>query len=133
DIWLEVHVAPTPVGISIFFRDTSERRKAEEERVLAQKQIHHMARHDALTGLPNRQFLREVFAQALNGPGATRSAALSLDLDGFKSVNDAYGHPTGDLLLRHVADRLRTCVDETDVVGRLGGDEFIVLKPDIGR
>lgn len=133
DLWLEVHVAPTPEGISIFFRDTSERRKAEEERVLAQKQIHHMARHDALTGLPNRQFLREVFAQALSGPGATRSAALSLDLDGFKSVNDAYGHPTGDLLLRHVADRLRTCVDETDVVGRLGGDEFIVLKPDVGR
>lgn len=133
NLWLEIHAAPTPEGISIFFRDISERRKAEEERALAQRQIHHMARHDALTGLPNRQSLREMFAQALNGPGHVKSAALSLDLDGFKSVNDAYGHPTGDLLLRHVADRLRNCVDEADVVGRLGGDEFIVLKPDVGR
>ncbi len=133
-IWLEVHAAATPEGLSIFFRNITERRNAEEERALAQRQIHHMARHDALTGLPNRQFLHEIFGQLLNGsPHDKAVAVLSLDLDGFKSVNDAYGHPTGDLLLRQVAERLRNSVRRGDVVGRLGGDEFIVLRPGIGR
>ncbi|MDW9478687.1 PAS domain S-box protein [Sinorhizobium meliloti] len=128
-IWLEVHAAPTSEGISIFFRDITERRNSEQERLLAQRQIHHMARHDVLTGLPNRQYLREVFEQALDNPveGAS-TAVLSLDLDGFKAVNDAYGHPVGDLLLRQVAERLQQCVAEPDVVGRLGGDEFVVLR-----
>lgn len=128
-IWLEVHAAPTSEGISIFFRDITERRNSEQERLLAQRQIHHMARHDVLTGLPNRQFLREVFEQALDNPVEdTSTAILSLDLDGFKAVNDAYGHPVGDLLLRQVAERLRKSVAASDVVGRLGGDEFVVLR-----
>ncbi|NRP21915.1 putative signaling protein [Ensifer adhaerens] len=114
------------VGIAL---DITERRNAELERSLAKKQIHHMARHDALTGLPNRQFLSEEF-ELLSGeiaPG-TRIAFLCLDLDGFKGVNDAYGRPAGDLLLRRVAERLRDSVLHSDIICRLGGDEFGVLR-----
>ncbi|ACP22262.1 conserved hypothetical protein (plasmid) [Sinorhizobium fredii NGR234] len=127
--WLEVHAAPTFEGISLFFRDITERHKAEQERLLAHRQIHHMARHDAVTGLPNRQFLREAFERLFEGTRArSKTAVLSLDLDGFKAVNDAYGHPTGDLLLRSVAERLRRCVEGGDTVARLGGDEFVILR-----
>jgi diguanylate cyclase (GGDEF)-like protein/PAS domain S-box-containing protein len=128
-IWLEMHAAPTAEGLSLFFRDITERWNAEQERSHAQRQIHHMARHDALTGLPNRQFLREAFERLLDEPDEkTKTAILNLDLDGFKAVNDAYGHPAGDLLLRHVSERLRNCADERDVVARVGGDEFVVLR-----
>lgn len=90
-----------------------------------------MARHDALTGLANRQFLREAFERLLDeSQGKATTAILNLDLDGFKAVNDAYGHPAGDLLLRRVAERLRACANENDVVARLGGDEFVVLRAD---
>ncbi|NRP74904.1 putative signaling protein [Ensifer psoraleae] len=117
------------VGIAL---DSTERRNAERERLLAQKQIHHMARHDALTGLPNRQFLREEFERVSGqiAPG-TRTAVLCLDLDGFKAVNDAYGRATGDLLLRRVAERLQNCIKQSDILCRLGGDEFAVLRTGI--
>lgn len=114
------------VGIAL---DITDRRNAERERLLAKKQIHHMARHDALTGLPNRQFLREEF-ELLSGeitPG-TRIAFLCLHLDGFKAINHAYGRVTGDLLLRRVAERLRVRVLQSDILCRLGSDEFGVLR-----
>ncbi|PDT44759.1 PAS domain S-box protein [Sinorhizobium fredii] len=114
------------VGIAL---DITARRNAEQERLLAQKQIHHMARHDAVTGLPNRQFLREEFERLSDqiAPG-TRIAILCLDLDGFKAINDAYGRATGDLLLRHVAERLRNFLKQSDMICRLSGDEFVVLR-----
>ncbi|WP_034817253.1 EAL domain-containing protein [Ensifer sp. BR816] len=117
------------VGIAL---DITDRRNAEEERLLAQKQMHHMARHDALTGLPNRQFLREEFERFSGNivPG-TKMAILCLDLDGFKAINDAYGRASGDLLLRRVAERLRNCVKQSDILCRLGGDEFVVLRTGI--
>jgi diguanylate cyclase (GGDEF)-like protein len=91
-------------------------------------QIVHMARHDALTGLPNRRKLEERLdhAVAIAERGQT-SAVLCLDLDRFKAVNDTFGHPIGDLLLQAVAERLLACVREVDTVSRLGGDEFVVL------
>ena len=101
-------------------------------RVALQKQLEHTALHDQLTGLANRVLLQERMDEALSG--ATRSgsplAALFLDLDGFKSVNDHLGHTVGDAVLREVATRIRAEVRSTDVVGRFGGDEFIVLCPD---
>jgi diguanylate cyclase (GGDEF)-like protein len=98
---------------------------AGEER---KAQIIHLARHDALTGLANRLALQERLDQtvAMAGRGQT-SAALCLDLDRFKAVNDTFGHPTGDLLLQAVAERLLACVRDVDIVSRLGGDEFVVL------
>jgi diguanylate cyclase (GGDEF)-like protein/PAS domain S-box-containing protein len=133
-LWIEVHASPTEDGLSIFFRDTSERRRAEQERFQAQTQILHMSRHDVLTGLPNRLLFRERLERALLEAAADTSlAVLTLDLDGFKAVNDTYGHPVGDVLLRQVADRLRACVRESDTIARIGGDEFVVVQPSLHR
>ena len=95
------------------------------------KHIAHMASHDALTNLGNRVLLRDRLEHELLrvGRGASFSL-LYLDLDRFKAVNDAMGHPVGDALLCAVADRLRGSVRETDTVARLGGDEFAVLQVD---
>lgn len=129
DIWVEANASPTQDGISLFFRDITERRRAEEHRLLAQKQMAHMARHDMLTGLANRVFFRECFDLALNERGAAAGmAVLCMDLDGFKAVNDTFGHPTGDALLRQVSARLVQSVGAADIVARLGGDEFAVIQ-----
>jgi diguanylate cyclase (GGDEF)-like protein len=104
-------------------RDVSERKEAAER-------IAHLAFHDALTGLPNRA----VFADHLGGAvakadaGADQVAVLRVDLDGFKTVNDLYGHPAGDALLVAAAQRLRSAVRGHEMVARLGGEEFAVVQ-----
>jgi diguanylate cyclase (GGDEF)-like protein len=98
------------------------------ERQRAEAQIAHMARHDALTDLPNRVLLRERLEQELKRVKRGEClAVLCLDLDQFKSVNDTLGHPIGDELLQVVADRLRHCTREPDTIARLGGDEFAII------
>ena len=102
------------------------------ERQRAEQQIAHMARHDALTDLPNRMLFRERLAEALAGVSrGGKLAVLYLDLDRFKGVNDTLGHPMGDELLKLVAERLRQCVRETDTVARVGGDEFAIIQTGI--
>ncbi|ULB10285.1 EAL domain-containing protein [Cereibacter azotoformans] len=109
--------------------DISARRQAEDDRVMAQLQVFHMARHDMLTGLPNRHYFGDCYEEAVAALAGGRSVAVHmLDLDGFKAVNDTRGHPVGDQVLRQVADRLRTSVRSTDTVARLGGDEFAVIQ-----
>src|SRR3954471_13260358 len=102
--------------------DVTERRRADEK-------IAHLAHYDGLTDLPNRILFRERLEQSLKAirPGE-QLAVLYIDIDEFKSVNDALGHPIGDELLKGVADRLRGCLKETDVAARLGGDEFAVIQ-----
>ena len=98
------------------------------ERQRSERQIAHMARHDALTDLPNRVLLRETLEHELKRVKRGEClAVLCLDLDQFKSVNDALGHPTGDELLKLVGERLRGCTREPDTVARLGGDEFAII------
>jgi diguanylate cyclase (GGDEF)-like protein/PAS domain S-box-containing protein len=95
----------------------------------AQAQISHMARHDALTNLPNRTLFREELERALHMVKRTdQLAVLCLDLDHFKKINDSLGHPVGDALLEQAAARLRTCVGPGDTVARLGGDEFAIVQ-----
>ena len=108
--------------------DITERKAAEEKITL-------LARTDALTGLANRATFTERLHQAFAAAqrGATPFAIHYIDLDYFKPVNDIYGHPVGDLLLREVAQRLKACTRETDLVARLGGDEFAVLQGDVGE
>jgi len=100
------------------------------EQRLSEARITHMAKHDALTDLPNRVLLRERLEHALavTGRGGSHLAVLMLDLDRFKEVNDTLGHPVGDALLQAVAARLRGCNRETTMVARLGGDEFAVVE-----
>lgn len=102
------------------------------ERKIAEAKISHMARFDALTGLPNRMVLHDRMNEALLDCGPRQFSALHfIDLDQFKQVNDTLGHSRGDLLLQAVADRLRSIVRKTDVVSRFGGDEFVVLQSPI--
>ncbi|MDB5538566.1 MAG: diguanylate cyclase [Devosia sp.] len=119
--WFEIQACGTAEGLIIFFRDVTERRKAQE-------QIAHLARHDTLTGLPNRMHFLEGMDAALGRlQGDETLAVLSIDLDDFKLVNDTLGHPAGDALLREVAERLNRCAGEHDLMARLGGDEFALL------
>lgn len=92
-----------------------------------------LAYHDALTGLPNRHLLRDRLEQGVQRAAREghRIALLLLDLDGFKAVNDCFGHEVGDLLLREVAARLRSCTRGVDTVCRWGGDEFVVMLPNV--
>jgi diguanylate cyclase (GGDEF)-like protein/PAS domain S-box-containing protein len=95
----------------------------------AQEQISHMARHDALTNLPNRTLFREQLEQALRlVKRSDQLAVFCLDLDHFKEINDSLGHPIGDALLMQVGRRLSECVTENDTVARLGGDEFAIVQ-----
>jgi diguanylate cyclase (GGDEF)-like protein/PAS domain S-box-containing protein len=105
------------------------------ERKAAEEQITLLARTDGLTGLANRSTFTERLWQAFAAAqrGALGFAILYLDLDKFKPVNDAFGHPVGDLLLQQVAQRLKSCTRDSDVVARLGGDEFAVLQAEMSE
>jgi diguanylate cyclase (GGDEF)-like protein len=114
-------------GWVVTYEDVTERRHAEE-------QIVFMARHDALTGLPNRVMFGERVEQAVaDASRGAGFAVLLVDVDHFKQINDTLGHPIGDELLRAVADRLQACVREADTVGRLGGDEFVIVQRGVAQ
>ena len=102
--------------------DITERKRMEE-------QIKHLAQHDMLTGLPNRNLLQDRYQQSCRRAEREQRqfAILMMDLDGFKAVNDTLGHDRGDELLQEVAKRLEQCIRKTDTLCRLGGDEFIML------
>ncbi|HET9663591.1 MAG TPA: diguanylate cyclase [Burkholderiales bacterium] len=104
----------------------------------AESELRFVATHDTLTALPNRAMFGERLSQALAQARRynRRVAVLFVDLDGFKEVNDTNGHDVGDALLKEIAVRLRGCLREGDVIGRIGGDEFVVLIEefdDVGR
>lgn len=107
---------------SAFLHDITERKRNEEAK-------EREARHDPLTGLPNRRVLFEMLPKVIarSNRNGTAAALLFLDLDGFKAVNDTWGHEAGDSLLCEIARRLSDCVRKTDAVARLAGDEFTVL------
>ncbi|NIJ35520.1 diguanylate cyclase (GGDEF)-like protein [Sphingopyxis panaciterrae] len=93
-----------------------------------------LARQDNLTALPNRLALRESYDEAESATDGARLVALHcLDLNGFKPVNDRFGHPTGDALLAAVAKRLEGAIRESDIAARLGGDEFAIVQRDIAH
>ena len=116
-----IHYAGGPAQVTAL-RDIRDRREAEER-------IRHLAHHDALTDLPNRRHLEQALDQALRLARRTQAqiAVCCLDLDGFKAVNDTLGHAAGDLLLRQVAARMLDECRDSDVVARVGGDEFVVV------
>ena len=112
-------------GLVAVHEDVTEKRKA-------QAHIERLARHDALTGLPNRATFHEILNSRLSDDKAGNGIAIYyLDLDRFKAVNDTFGHAVGDELLRQVAKRLRHAVRDKDVVARFSGDEFAVIQQDV--
>jgi len=116
------------VGFASLVQDVTERLNTE-------RTIHYMAHHDALTGLPNRRLMQDRLNQAIMQARRKQKhvAVLFLDLDRFKLLNDTLGHDTGDYILKDVARRLTSCVREVDTVSREGGDEFVVVLPDLER
>jgi diguanylate cyclase (GGDEF)-like protein/PAS domain S-box-containing protein len=105
------------------------------EKRIAELRVEHMARHDALTDLPNRTLFSEKLDSAIDFADSAeeRLAVLALDLDRFKAVNDVFGHAEGDRVLIKVAEILRRCVGETDTPARIGGDEFVILQPGLDQ
>ncbi|NMO54576.1 diguanylate cyclase [Actinoplanes sp. TBRC 11911] len=109
-------------------RGDIDRREAVEARLREREhELHHLAFHDPLTGLANRQLFYERLTHALTTRGERFIAVLFIDLDGFKEVNDARGHHAGDIVLKTVAERLHAGVRISDTAARFGGDEFAVL------
>jgi diguanylate cyclase (GGDEF)-like protein/PAS domain S-box-containing protein len=115
-----------PLYLVVVSHDITARKMAEEE-------IHSLAFYDELTKLPNRRLLNDRLVQAIASSKRSRryGALIFLDMDNFKSLNDAYGHEVGDLLLIEVARRIAACLRETDTVARFGGDEFVVVLSEL--
>jgi diguanylate cyclase (GGDEF)-like protein/PAS domain S-box-containing protein len=130
--WNELTIAPQhgPDGSVVRYLGVQ---KDVTERLAASARMHRLAHYDTLTGLPNRATLQQELDAALERAHARdhELALLSIDLDDFKRVNDSHGHHTGDVLLHEVARRLRAVVRPTDVLARQGGDEFLLLVPDV--
>jgi diguanylate cyclase (GGDEF)-like protein len=132
DIIFVAFVMSIAMMIYVFrrYRDISKQIKS---RISAEAEARNLARHDPLTGLPNRRFFEETFAECLRTTNATHQVAvLMLDLDGFKLVNDTHGHAAGDNALSEFARRVSAIVRADAFLARVGGDEFTIIMPNIG-
>ena len=123
-----------PVVVDGIVVDISDRRVAAEQLAEAQERLSYIAYHDSLTDLPNRTLFHDHLESALHRARETGAAAavFFVDLDNFKLINDSFGHASGDELLCAVAARLKHCTRASDTVARQGGDEFLILVPDVG-
>jgi len=121
---VEIALGPAGEDTVAVIRDTTERRRMEAE-------LEHRALHDPLTDLANRTLFFDRLRQSLHAARREHQlvAVVMVDLDGFKAINDAHGHSTGDVLLRHVAQRLSDGLRSTDTAARIGGDEFALILP----
>jgi diguanylate cyclase (GGDEF)-like protein/PAS domain S-box-containing protein len=115
-----------PIGFKGMIRDITERKRIEQ-------QINYMATHDTLTGLPNRLMFSQLLNHAIRSAQrhGKQLAVIFIDLDRFKAINDSLGHEAGDRLLKEMARRFKRSLRAVDVVGRLGGDEFIILTEEV--
>ncbi|MGJ7495562.1 bifunctional diguanylate cyclase/phosphodiesterase [Variovorax sp. RT4R15] len=132
--WFEISVSRKPVGEGVDARFIVILRNITDRKSAA-RQIEHLAFYDGLTGLPNRRMLLHRLTAAIvsNSRGSRHGGLLFLDLDKFKTLNDAHGHAMGDLLLKQVAARISRIMRDGDTVARLGGDEFVVLLENLSE
>jgi diguanylate cyclase (GGDEF)-like protein len=131
--WLRTQGRAERDGNGLVIRLTGVTQDITSKRLI-EAQLAHMARHDALTNLPNRIMLRDKLGEAVARMGRGEPfAVFCLDLDRFKQVNDTLGHPAGDRLLCDVTKRLLGCVRKTDTVARLGGDEFAIVQSSVNQ
>lgn len=126
--WLLAGSIAVLVGLFTLYRRVQVRERD------AQARIERLAHFDVVTGLPNRALLSDRLAQetARARRSARGFAVLAIDLDGFKAVNDTWGHAAGDRVLGEVAERARGCMRASDTLGRIGGDEFLAILPEVG-
>lgn len=117
------------VGMFVHVADVEPMKRLELELLAAKEEAEKLARHDFLTGLPNRLLLNDRFDEAIARAKRTNENVylLAIDVDDFKQINDSCGHAAGDRYLIEIAARIRSCVREYDTVARIGGDEFLVL------
>jgi diguanylate cyclase (GGDEF)-like protein/PAS domain S-box-containing protein len=115
-------------GVTVVFRDISERKKAEQ-------QIVYLTQHCPLTDLPNRLLFGDRLKRAILTAKRSRTkfGLLFVDIDEFKPVNDRYGHAIGDMLLQRIGKRMKQCMRESDTIARIGGDEFVAILPDVNE
>ena len=125
NIWVEANIYADAENVSLFLRDISDKKRAEE-------QLNYAARHDSLTGILNRgEFfarLQDIITQQVPG---RHSALFCLDVDNFKDINDVHGHPVGDRLLQQIVTRLSALIGPNDLLARAGGDEFLLAQTGI--
>lgn len=116
-------------------QEITERRSVERELIIHKEHLVRLAHYDNLTSLPNRVFFNEILNKAINHAKRQNKefAVLFVDLDRFKNINDALGHPIGDLVLKEMGIRFTKLMRAGDILARLGGDEFIILLNDIGN
>jgi len=132
EIWAEVKIIPIgnkeTADVQIVFSDITEKKKYES-------QLEYLAYHDPLTGLKNRRMFKRIATDAIQSAENIKGtiAMMYIDIDDFKLINDTYGHDVGDQLLQMFVKRLTSCVRESDVLCRVGGDEFLVLLNDISK
>jgi diguanylate cyclase (GGDEF)-like protein/PAS domain S-box-containing protein len=132
--WLEVHLYPTDDSITAFFRDISKAKAFEQEQLKTREWVAHMARHDPLTGLPNRVLFRDQLDRAIASAGrGIPFVVLLLDVDRFGVVNTMLGYGLGDMVLRQIGERLVACARDIDIVARLGSDEFGLILNGVDR
>lgn len=120
-------------GRMLTYFDITKHKNTQAQLAETLKEVHELANRDALTGLPNLRMLQERFFSTLSISKRKdwKAAIMFIDLDGFKGVNDTYGHIAGDRILKMVAQRLLEIVRTADTVGRIGGDEFLIIQTEV--
>jgi diguanylate cyclase (GGDEF)-like protein len=137
-MWIEIYTYPildlqgNVTHVVEYTRDITDRKKSEEEKRQLIENLNYLSTTDSLTGLRNRRALADMLHQEIERSQryATDLSLILCDLDKFKPINDTYGHAAGDAALQAVAEALKTSLRKADILGRYGGDEFMIILPE---